>query len=286
MKFNITILYYCFVITLLYFAWLIFKSMKKKKNYKYIFRSKMKFTKSNSLNEEINSAFLDAGINITMDKYNNFRLIILIVAVGAICISYHSNKSPIIIGLLLMCYLLTTPVISFGKKESPFMIVIKMIRTLQNKKKDIEIYRILIQLKNIAITQQDRPYSADYTINQLIKFSKLTKNALINFLMYYNLGKEDEAYKKFTKEINTKMGNDIGVILLKLDKLNPLELVEQIDIIKDRNREEHITEKHRRQNAISDLIYLPIIIPVFILFLNFIMITIWIPKIDSVIFFN
>ncbi|WP_304944599.1 hypothetical protein [Vallitalea guaymasensis] len=287
MKFNITILYYCFVLTLLYVAWIVFKSMRKKKNYNYAFRQpKMKFTKSNYSKEEINTAFTDAGINITTDKYNNLRLIIFLTTVILTCISYHGNRLPIVLALWLTAYLISAPVIKLGKKDSPFMLVIKMIKTMQNKKKDTEIYRILIQLKNIAITQQDKPYSADYTINQLIKFSKLTRNALINFLMYYNIGKEDEAYKKFTKDINTQMGNDIGMILLKLDKLNPTELIEQIDIIKERNREKHITEKHRKQNAISDLIYLPIIIPVFILFLNFIMITVWIPRIEKVIFIN
>jgi hypothetical protein len=246
----------------------------------------MRFTKNDYSKEEINTAFADAGINITTEKYNNMRLILLVSIIIFTCISYHGNKLPLIIASWIIIYLISAPVMKLGKKDSPFMMIIKMIKTMQNKKKDTEIYRILIQLKNIAITQQDKPYSGDYTINQLIKFSNLTKNALINFLMYYNMGKEDEAYEKFTKEINTPMGNDLGVILLKLDKLNPKELIEQIDIIKEKNREKHITEKHKKQNVISDLIYLPIIIPVFILFLNFIMITVWIPRIEKVIFLN
>lgn len=286
MNFNLTILYYCIIIVLVYAAWLIFKGIRNKK-YKYTFRKpRMSYKKNKSTKDEINDAFSSAGANITIDKYNNIRLIILITAVVITSISYDTRKLPFILVILLTCYIILTPVKKFGKKDSPFMIIIKMIRNMQNKKKDIEIYRLLIQLKNIAITRQVKPYSADYTINQLIKFSKITKNALINFLILYDVGKEDEAYKKFTKEINTKMGNDFAMILLKLDKLNPLELVEQINIIKEKNREEHITEKHRKQNTVSDIIYFPIIIPVFILFLNFIMITIWIPKIESMMFFE
>ncbi|GKX28710.1 hypothetical protein SH1V18_11900 [Vallitalea longa] len=286
MNLNMTILYYCIIIILLYASWLIFRGIKKHK-YKYTFRKpKANYLKYKNTKDEINDAFNSAGANITIDKYNNIRLIILIVAVVIMSVSYDTKKLPFILVILLTCYIILTPVKKFGKKDSPFMIIIKMISKMQNKKKDIEIYRLLIQIKNIAITRQVKPYSADYTINQLIKFSKLTKNALINFLILYDVGKEDEAYKKFTKEINTKMGNDFAMILLKLDKLNPLELVEQINIIKDKNREEHITEKHRKQNTISDLIYFPIIIPVFILFLNFIMVTIWIPRIESMMFFE
>lgn len=288
MNTNIVILYYCFIIAVLYTAWLVFRSMRRKKKYNYTFRQpKMKFTKGNTSKDSINTLFSDAGLNITVDKYNQLRLILLVILVGVTCVFlYNSEKLRLMIGLILIGYLITTPALNIGKKNSPFLAILSMIKTIQNRKKDTEIYRILIQLKNIAITQKDKPYSADYTINQLIKFSRLTKKALINFLMFYNLGKEEEAYERFTNDIHTKMGNEVGMILLKLDKLNPLELMNQIDIIKERTREKHITEKHRKQNTVSDFIYLPIIIPVFILFLNFIMITIWIPKIENGVFFG
>ncbi|MCT4544967.1 MAG: hypothetical protein N4A63_15655 [Vallitalea sp.] len=284
MKINFTIIYYCLLSALLYCAWLIFKSIKRK-NRQYIFRKPKIKIKKNDL-DNINNIFLDAGFNITLNRYNQIRIILLMFFTIISSVNLNHNKLRFVIGFILLLYIISSPVKKFGKKDSPFILVMRMIISMQNKKKDAELYRILIQLKNIAITQQDKPYSGDYIINQLIKFAKLTKSSLINFLMYYNLGKEDEAFKKFTQSTNTKMGNEIGIILLKLDKLNPIELVEQIDIVKERTREKHITEKHRRQNIISDFIYLPIIIPVFVLFLNFIMITVWIPKIETMNLFG
>lgn len=285
MNSKVTILYYCIIITILYFAWVIFKGIKKQK-YKYTFRNpKIRHARKKSSKEEINDLLFSTGLNITIDKYNNIRLIILIVAVIITSLSYDTQKLPFVLMVLLTSYVILSPVQKYGKRDSPFVFITKQIIHNQNKKKDIEIYRLLIQLKNIAVTRQIKPYSGDYTINQLIKFSQLTKSALINFLIFYNIGKEEEAYKKFTKEINTKMGCDFARILLKLDKLNPLELIEQINIIKERNREEHITEKHRKQNTLSDIIYFPIIVPVFIVLLNFIMVTIWIPKIENMMFF-
>lgn len=101
------------------------------------------------------------------------------------------------------------------------------------------------------------------------------------------MGREEEAYEGFIKYIPTKIGSEVGTILLKLDKLQPMEMVEQINMVKERIRENHITEKKhkKKQNGISNLIYLPIIAPVFILFLNFIMITLWIPKIENAMSF-
>lgn len=285
---NILIIYYCIIIILFAISLAVVKSINKKTKYKYTFRKPNKrFAKDNKEENAINNVFVEAGFHITFDKYIRIRLVVFIIILISTSIAlFTSDRLRIAIGIIVSAYFITTPVLAIGKKESPFMIFMKIIKKIHNQKKDIEIYRLLIQLKNIAITQQEQPYSADYTINQLIKFSRLTKNSLINFLMFYNLGKEDEAYEKFTKEINTRMGNEIGIILLKLDKLKPFELVQQINIVKDRNRERHITRKHRRQNKISDLIYLPIIIPVFVLFLNFIMITIWIPRIENSIFFS
>lgn len=285
---NILIIYYCLIMILFTTSWSVFKNINKKTKNIYTFRKPNKrLPKNNNEKNAINNVFDEAGFNITFHKYIRIRLIVFVMFLIFTSITlFQSDKLKVAIGIQISIYFITTPVLAIGKKESPFMIFMKMIKKIHNQKKDIEIYRILIQLKNIAITQKEQAYSADYTINQLIKFSRLTKKALINFLMFYNLGREDEAYNKFTKEINTKMGNEIGIILLKLDKLKPLELIQQIDIIKNRNREKHITRKHRKQNKISDLIYLPIIIPVFVLFLNFIMITIWIPRIENSIFFG
>lgn len=281
---KITIIYYCIIIALLYIIWLTFRGIKKQK-YRYTFRRKLGYRNNQKTKDEINDVLSSAGVTITIEKYNSIRLIILIMAVVMATFSYDSSKLSYIVVIIFTCYIISTPIKKFLGKDSPFMMIIKMIKKIQDKKKDVEIYRLLIQLKNIAITRRVKPYSADYTINQLIKFSKVTKNALINFLILYNVGREEEAYKKFSEDVNTKMGKELGMILLKLDKINPLELVEQINIIKEKSRERHITEKHSKQNAMSDIIYFPIIIPVFILLLNFIMVTIWIPKIQSMMYF-
>lgn len=264
-------------------AFQFFTSIGRRRHGQYTFRhTNMKHNRDTPHHGIINKYFFDAGWQINMHQYNRMRYMIFAVSILIIGYNfYHSSQLRVMVALILSTYWMTMPVLKWGKKDSPFIIFLKFLQSIHNKKKDIEIYRILIQLKNVAVTQQEKPYSADYIINQLIKFADKTKNGFIQFLMYYNMGREEEAYEGFVKYIPTKIGSEVGTILLKLDKLQPMEMVEQINMVKERIRENHITEKHKKQNQVSDLIYLPIIVPVFILFLNFIMITLWIPKIEG-----
>lgn len=287
MKTNIIILFYVCIMLLLTAAYQCFTGIRGKGSGPFVLRrTQGKPREDASHHPMINKMFFDAGWEITLQQYNKMRWIALVMLTMAIAYNYfHSTKLPMMIAIILTCYWVTMPVLKWGKKDSLFVIGLRYLQGIHNKKKDKEIYRILIQLKNIAITQEEKPYSADYIINQLVKFAHITKDGFIKFLMYYNMGREDEAYQGFVRFVPTKMGSEVGSILLKLDKLLPIEMVEQINMVKERNRENHITEKHRKQNRVSDIIYLPIIIPVFILFLNFIMITLWIPKIEGLMSF-
>ncbi|QUI21262.1 hypothetical protein HZI73_02730 [Vallitalea pronyensis] len=284
MKTNLIILFYLLIMILLTSAYQLFSSIGRGRHKQYAFRyTTMKRKKDTSHYEIMHKYFFDAGWQINMQQYNRIRYILFAALTLIIGYTfYESSRLRVMVALLLSIYWISMPVLKWGNKDSPLVMFLKFLQKIYNKKKDVEIYRILIQLKNIAVTQQEKPYSADYVINQLIKFADTTKNGFIQFLMYYNTGREEEAYEGFLRHIPTKMGSEVAAILLKLDKLQPMEMVEQINMVKERIRENHITQKHKKQNQISDLIYLPIIAPVFILFLNFIMICVWIPQIESI----
>ncbi len=74
----------------------------------------------------------------------------MIFAVSILIIGYnfyHSSQLRVMVALILTTYWMTMPVLKWGKKDSPFIVFLKFLQDIHNKKKDIEIYRILIQLK-------------------------------------------------------------------------------------------------------------------------------------------
>lgn len=290
MKVNIIGMYYFVVLLLLiYGVKLLFDAMIIKK-YTYVFRQRDIYRHNkiiDSCHEEINHVLQKAGVNISLKKYNQIRIVLLSVSIISVSLLFfESDQLFFYLGIAFLTYSMFTPKLYIGKNKTPFFLLLDVFRHHFNIKKDKELYRFLVQLRNIIVTRKDNPYSTDYTINELLKFTSLTTKAFLGFLMFYNMGREEEAYEKFVGEINTDIGNEVGIILLKLDKLNPVELMEQINIVKGRIRERQITLKYNHQNRVSNLIYLPIIVPIFILLLNFIMITIWIPRIESTSFFN
>ncbi len=54
----------------------------------------------------------------------------------------------------------------------------------------------MTQLKNLCIAQADFPLSGDYMIEQVMKFSQITKHAYSKMLVLWRLG-DSEAHVKF-----------------------------------------------------------------------------------------
>jgi len=243
------------------------------------------YVKTQMNKKEIDDIFRTTGINITTLQYQLFRYsAVLLLIIGLISALARNNNVPNkTYFIIITLYLVSSPTLYFFNRKTPFNYLVDFLKNEYKNKKDIEIYRAITQLKNLAIAQQDKPLGADFIIEQLMKFTNITKSTFSKMLSIWRLGQEEKACEYFAKNIDTKLGTELAGVLLKLDKINPVELKEQLILYQNNVKSEKKTEHLRKMEALSTLIYLPIIGTALIVLLNFVIITIYIDQMQNIL---
>lgn len=284
---RIEILYYSIILILAFFGIYLIKNemenrnklMKFKKNkYKQV----LNYVKVQLDKKEIDRLFAESGLKITTLNYQIWRHIVFFIWLMFLIYAQIQNNSVSIREFIFISvmYVATNPIEKIFGRKAPFTMMIDFLAEQYKKKKDLEVYMSISQLKNLSIAQQDNPVGADFIIEQLSKSTNLTKLAYIKALSLWRTGKEEEAIKKFGDEIDTRMGRDFGNILLKLDELNPFEFKEQLEIFQNTIKSERSTERQKKNEAISNWIYTPAVVSAMVILLNFVVVVVFIDNMN------
>ena len=121
--------------------------------------------------------------------------------------------------------------------------------------------------------QKNSPKGAAYIIEHIASYSKELKKPFEYLLYYLRLNQKEEAAAAFERESGSKSGKEYADILIKMDSINPADLKENISLLRRRLREESITREKNKNEVISDLIYIPVLANVMLIFINFIYIS-------------
>ena len=137
---------------------------------------------------------------------------------------------------------------------------------------DKEIYESISFLRNIIALGNGRRVGSDYIIEQLSHKEGLLQPVYIRMLRFLRVGKLEEAVKSFSGEAFTPIALDFGDLLLKWDALDPLELTEILISYQKNIKEVKSTSQRKQDEIISEFIYFPVVLNIFIIFINFIMV--------------
>ena len=115
-----------------------------------------------------------------------------------------------------------------------------------------ELYSSVITLKNLAIVQEKRPLSADFIFQALMENSSSLKPVYEEMISLYRSGRDEEAFRVFGERTGSRTGRNFAAILSKLDKINPAELVKQMEVFQNVMAEERMTAalKSAQRNSI------------------------------------
>lgn len=135
------------------------------------------------------------------------------------------------------------------------------------KKKDLELYNIVSQVKNICISSQGN-IGTDYILNEILKFTNHTKPLFLKFISLWNVNKKELAVEYFSSRIGSTIGEELAHILHKFDSLNSSELVEQLNIYQNNVRQEKETIRNKNQERQTTLFYALSVSVVMVVILN------------------
>lgn len=223
--------------------------------------------------------FSGSGASINKKQYNMMRYVVVIL-ISAIYLIRGCSGSNIYYSIACI-FIISAPREELCSVCTPFGYIIKYLKQSYRHKVDNEIYRAISQLKNISIMHMDKSMRADYIIAQIMKFTEITKPIFSRTLYIWHVDNERKACEYFRSAIGTELGGELANIIEKLDRLKPHELTQQLDLYQENARRVRSTYNLKKNEILSNIIFIPIIASAFVVLLNFVVITVFLDQVIS-----
>ncbi|MBE6032279.1 MAG: hypothetical protein E7224_03705 [Clostridiales bacterium] len=161
----------------------------------------------------------------------------------------------------------------------------KALRKQEQEKMDGEIYEDISFLRNLTVMGPGRQAGADYMIEQLSLRRGRLQAIYGRMLHLLRQNQRGEAVQYFSAKVGTPISGDFARLLVQWDDIDPRELLETLLSHQKNIKEVRITTQKRRDEMISDLIYLPAVLNVMLIFINFIYVAYFIDQRDLLTMF-
>ncbi len=143
----------------------------------------------------------------------------------------------------------------------------------RQRKAEKEIYEGISFMRNILTLNAGKQIRGDVIIEKLANRKGVLQPVYVKMLGYLRLNRVSEAIMVFNDSHCQTSGKEYASLLVKWDEIDPDELGEILTSIQRAAREKRITEQKRKDEIISDLIYLPVVLNVLIILINFLYIS-------------
>ena len=169
-----------------------------------------------------------------------------------------------------LLYLLSFPACSFKGYSVPFGAVVNTLIKRREEKKEDEIYEGICFIRNYIAVNPVMGSGTDYVLEQLIMYADVLKPAYIKLLNLVRTNNRADGLRVFSQEAGEKYGKDYGRLLLQLDEMPVSETEETLITYQSNLRDIRITRIKKRDEIISDIIYMPVVINMLLIFVNFV----------------
>lgn len=247
------------------------------------------YIKKNIYKDELEGIFNNSGLKITTIQYQMIRYMSFIIWLILLNFSYQLGGGTYPVKqlfIILILFLVSSPKTYFLGKKTPFKYVLDVFITNHKHKKNIEIYRAISQLKNIALARKDTPPSSDFVLEQLNKFTNIIRPVFNKTIALWSMGEKEEACNYLEQAIDTKEATELANILRKLDDLEPFELKNQLSLLQESIKKERETRKIKNNENISNFVYLLVITTCIIIMVNFVVVVYYIETINQLKFLS
>lgn len=145
-----------------------------------------------------------------------------------------------------------------------------LVEKSRREKADIEIYEAISFMRNIIAIGKGGNHSSDSLIEQLILRRGSLAPVYAKTLHLLRQNQKKEAAEYFAGAVATKSSREFARLLIKWDEIEPGQLSETLLSHQINIREARATILKRRDEMVSDLIYLPVVVNIMLIFINFI----------------
>lgn len=162
----------------------------------------------------------------------------------------------------------------------PFSWIKNAIDKNRTDKMNMEIYEAISFLRNVTAIGKGNYASADTMIERLADYRGLLSPVYSRMLRLLRQNQKESAISYFSETVGTDISKDFARLLIQWDEIAPSQLMETLLSHQKNIKEVRQTVQRRRDEIISDLIYLPVVTNVMLVFINFIYVAYFIGQKD------
>ena len=134
-----------------------------------------------------------------------------------------------------------------------------------------ELYSALSVMRNLASSNETGScVTTDNILEQLAGTEGLLAKHSAGALRLLRTGRRAEAIEYFTSAAGVELARDFIMLVLDWDAVSPQKLIKTVSAFQNALRETRTTRLIRKNEALSDLVYLPVVACVLVIFVNFI----------------
>ncbi len=151
-----------------------------------------------------------------------------------------------------------------------------LLKKRRFQKMEREIARDMAFLRNLLLLRSGSVLSVDYVLTRLAFREGPLKPAYLAMLSHQRLNRKQKALEAFSSHVQVPIARELAGLLLQWDELESTVISEILTSHQKTLRDIRMTQQTRRDETISDLIYLPAVFNVLIICVNFIYISYYI----------
>ena len=146
-------------------------------------------------------------------------------------------------------------------------------KVIRNSRRQSAIEKELLQalsyIRNTVIHGRGKNISAEYLMEELSTSCTVLKPAFQDMSHYLHLWDKDKAALVLYTYMHTGFSKDLGRFLAGWEDIPPGELLGTLDIYMESLRDEYRGKKQKREEVLSDMIYLPVVLNAMLVLLDF-----------------
>jgi len=215
------------------------------------------------------------GVNIPVLRYQAVRFTVLgLWLIGAVLLKIAIGLPSFGMQLFLIAilFIATTPKSKMGRIKLPFLYVNDFFKKRARQAANREIYRTISLLINLFTIKGVVALGSNYILEEIVKTVKVTRPVYLKMLSLWNMNRREEAVDYFATAVGTKEARDLAGVFLKLDRLRPGELKNQLINYQNNIKTERITARERVNERNGNLIYILAIVSAVVVLLNFLVV--------------
>lgn len=160
---------------------------------------------------------------------------------------------------------------------------VRGILSTEKIKRELSQGTALMRNRIAACTEEK--LTTDIMLEELIAESDVLRYPYARMLSLVRTEERGRAVSEFSGIVRNRNAEEYARMLILLDDMEPADIYESVVSFQKNMKEERITEIKKRDEAVSDILYLPVVLDLLLVFFNFLYIAYFSQQKDILEFF-